>query len=469
MHSIVQQFNITVADFMNYSITKLLDNGADTNIISIMEDAQVLMQTMFIDLIKEILSRVDDSIYETVKASKEFTIKERNRSRTLTTTMGELEIHRRYYQCKETGNYHYLLDEVVGLKPYSRIDGACLIKLIESVKDVNYAKAAKIATPVPISKQTVMNKVHAFEHIPDTLTEPTDLKIVEELIIEVDEDHVAMQDSTNKQMRLATLYTHKEANGTNRVKLCNKHSFTTLHSADAFWQHIDTYCADHFEHTPKVTIIGDGAAWIKQGLDYLPNSRFVLDLFHLNKYIRQLCGNSLISPVYELIRANDKPGFYSYAQKQLINAPERAALIRKAMSYIRNQWDAARIILLDRTIHSSTEAHVSHILSARLSSRPMGWSPKGAENIAKLRVLHDNGESITEYVKSWLLNDEIGKVKDETVERILSAAASTTHIRTKLEPYNTYLPLQAASIPGTESKHNGWLKLYKDGGFQKLM
>lgn len=40
---------------------------------------------------------------------------------------------------------------------------------------------------------------------------------------------------------------------------------------------------------------------------------------------------------------------------------------------------------------SSTEGHVSHVLSSRMSSRPMGWSIKGATKMAKLRAYELNG------------------------------------------------------------------------------
>ena len=40
---------------------------------------------------------------------------------------------------------------------------------------------------------------------------------------------------------------------------------------------------------------------------------------------------------------------------------------------------------------SSTEGHVSHVLSSRMSLRPMGWSIKGATKMAKLRAYELNG------------------------------------------------------------------------------
>jgi len=38
----------------------------------------------------------------------------------------------------------------------------------------------------------------------------------------------------------------------------------------------------------------------------------------------------------------------------------------------------------------SAEGHVSHVLSERLSSRPMGWSQTGADRMSKLRCYERN-------------------------------------------------------------------------------
>ena len=45
---------------------------------------------------------------------------------------------------------------------------------------------------------------------------------------------------------------------------------------------------------------------------------------------------------------------------------------------------------------SSTESHISHILSFRMSSRPMGWSRQGAGKMAELRAYYYNGGDMLE-------------------------------------------------------------------------
>jgi len=42
----------------------------------------------------------------------------------------------------------------------------------------------------------------------------------------------------------------------------------------------------------------------------------------------------------------------------------------------------------------SAEGHVSHILSSRLSSRPMGWSKVGVDQMTRLRVFVANGGNV---------------------------------------------------------------------------
>lgn len=61
---------------------------------------------------------------------------------------------------------------------------------------------------------------------------------------------------------------------------------------------------------------------------------------------------------------------------------------------------------------SSTERHIGHVLSARISSRPMYWSEKRASKLSRLRIYWKNGEKIEELLK--------GPAKEEK-RRCLSA------------------------------------------------
>ena len=73
-----------------------------------------------------------------------------------------------------------------------------------------------------------------------------------------------------------------------------------------------------------------------------------------------------------------------------------------AKEYILSNWTAAKLRLRhqDGVKGSSTEGHVSHVLSSRMSSRPMGWSVTGATKMSQLRAYHLNGGDMLELVRS---------------------------------------------------------------------
>lgn len=59
--------------------------------------------------------------------------------------------------------------------------------------------------------------------------------------------------------------------------------------------------------------------------------------------------------------------------------------------YIQNNWEGIEIYSREACGGSSTEGHVSHVLSSRLSSRPMGWSKAGLKAMSELRAFCSNG------------------------------------------------------------------------------
>ena len=74
--------------------------------------------------------------------------------------------------------------------------------------------------------------------------------------------------------------------------------------------------------------------------------------------------------------------------------------IQEGASYILENWSAAKIRLRYRRIPGcSTEGHVSHVLSKRMSMTPMGWSRKGADRMAKLSAYAWNQKDMLELVR----------------------------------------------------------------------
>lgn len=102
------------------------------------------------------------------------------------------------------------------------------------------------------------------------------------LFIEADEDHVAKQhgrwlpvkDNKSFMSRPIYIYEYKQdVPGTKGI--------------EKMWNEVNdfieaTYNTDELK---RVYISGDGAAWIKSGVKYIPHALFCTDKFHLMKYI----------------------------------------------------------------------------------------------------------------------------------------------------------------------------------------
>ena len=464
MEFILQQVADICTDFFNYSENKIFNEEEMYSYFHLMEDFSTLINGIATMMLEGFFAKLDDKLYERIKEKKRYHVQEKGRERTLATKWGDETIVRRYYKDKVTREYVYLLDALLDLPSHKRIEPYCASEIIRHVTSVSYAKAAEASTPTKLSRQSVKNLVHSLPTPPTTLQTEIEAKSAETLYIEVDEDHVSLQTGKNINMKLATVYTDKVDVGSNRMELVEKHSFAGLETPEEFWMQIDSYLADAYMGSPKVYIIGDGARWIKRGLDVLPNSEFILDRFHLFKYMTKVCGKRSRKEVFASLETNDKARFKAYVETMKEAYPHRMKQIVEGATYIENQWDYAQASLLRPDIRSSTEAHVSHILSARLSSRPLGWSKKGAETIAKLRVLADNNESIQEFVMKAYRGDSFNYFDDVETSKVLSSVKAAARKQWKPYPYITYSSTPRTAIPGVEKKSNGWLQAIKHGG-----
>ncbi|HOV27437.1 MAG TPA: UPF0236 family protein [Pseudobacteroides sp.] len=53
---------------------------------------------------------------------------------------------------------------------------------------------------------------------------------------------------------------------------------------EELWQETYEYIEDNYE-IKTIHLLGDSAQWIKTGLNYLSNTMFVLDKYHMNIYV----------------------------------------------------------------------------------------------------------------------------------------------------------------------------------------
>ena len=107
--------------------------------------------------------------------------------------------------------------------------------------------------------------------------------------------------------------------------------------------------------------------------------------------------------IYTAIRNKTKEDFKEIVSRLEGCLKDESGLkrIKENSDYILENWTAAGLRLKHKEgiKGCSAEGHVSHILSSRMSSRPMGWSIKGMSKMAELRAYYYNGGDMLELVR----------------------------------------------------------------------
>lgn len=364
-------------------------------------DLKKLTDEFILEMMRNYLELLDKSIVEDKvgRKHKGIVIERKNDKRELYTVFGHLRFNRTYFYYKQHQEYCYLLDKVVGLEKYDRISGTVAVNLVEHASQYSYGKSAQNVTGGSISRQTVMKKVRALKEL--KMESPSPKRAVKVLHIDADEDHVALQDGSKAIVPLISIYEGVEKTG-KRNKCLNIHHISSYgKEIEELWLEAADWIYDAYEIDvlERIYIHGDGALWIKEGVKWLPKAKLVLDKYHLNKAILQAIGNQpeRRREVYSAIENSDQNHFRKITSELLAKAVSdgERKRIKDFKRYVLNNWQAITIYKEESCPGSGTEGHISHVLSSRLSSRPMGWSREGLRAMAELRAYSSSGGKIT--------------------------------------------------------------------------
>lgn len=171
--------------------------------------------------------------------------------------------------------------------------------------------------------------------------------------------------------------------GCRRHKLTGKKYFGGLYEGsernEDLWLEVQQYIYDHYDTDclENVYIAGDGAPWITAGCHVLEKSKFVLDKFHLGKYINKATSHLLDSQedakelIYEAINNRDMGEVKRLLQKCSASAEAEGKKneIHECIWYITNNWLGIMVRIDDggAVWGCSAEGQISHVLDERLN------------------------------------------------------------------------------------------------------
>lgn len=363
------------------------------------------------NICQKALETLDEQIKNDPEQRKDWVVERKDDEKTIMSIFGPVTYKRTYYRNKITGEYAYLVDRLAGIEVHARTDLSLKAKVVDLSTEVSYRKAgAQLDNPdqqTAVSGQTVMN---ALRRIPLQTGickgSESEKKKVRYLHVQADEDHVKLQNGKTALAKLVYVSEGYSEQG-RRKALKNVHYISGVYRDneqlyEEVWEYIDgVYDTQYVE---KIFVYGDGAVWIRELCEYLPNSVFLLDRYHINRYVIRATASAphLRSELWDGINRCDINKVKEVLKKAREAATSDSAkkAVLECRRYLIGNWDGicAWKEHSEEVIGCSAEGHVSHVLSARLSSRPMAWSEQGADRMAKLRGMKANGISIQEYI-----------------------------------------------------------------------
>ena len=195
---------------------------------------------------------------------------------------------------------------------------------------------------------------------------------------------------------------------------------------------------------------------MKKGMEML-GAEFVLDEFHIQKYIRKMARlaadggveeerEAAEKKLQEWIQNGNRKKLEEWAAQAGAGLGEKGGKkLMESWKYIKNNWQGIRrrIKQEEGVIGSSTEGHISHVLSARMSSRPMGWSRQGADSLSHIRIYWKNGGDMLELVKQ---QKDGGTGEKQEEERYFSASEILSWEKKHSRANGKYIEALRASI-----------------------
>ena len=336
---------------------------------------------MVTELLTAVYEEVDRELLEDRAGRRQagLAVERRGEPRTILSQLGTITYKRAYYQRKD-GTYCHPVDEIAGVEVYERISGRVSEELVDAAREMSYRKSSRVVTNGAVSSQTVMNKIRRSSH---------KLEIVERvrvpvLHVDADEDHVKLHNGNSTYAPLISVYTGIEKRGKRGICKDVFHISEYGMRSDDLWETALNEMERRYDLSDtKIYLHGDGAAWIKAGLGWLPNCTFVLDRYHVNKALQETVsgmdaqsGSEYRGSLLATLREGNEEKFLTVRKKMLECWPDREESIMEHTDYLLDNFQAIHIWYTDPEARNggATEPHVSNVLSARLSSRPMAWS-----------------------------------------------------------------------------------------------
>lgn len=420
----------SIQHFVKYGIPQLEENQKTfMENPSLLGECAVQVKQIMLELgcqiLSEIVEECNTMLEDSVKRKLHWQIKDRSEKHLLT-SLGSISFTHTRFEHKTTGETAYLLDRILGLSPHARLSEDAKASLLEEAAQSSYEKASQLSGGEGrVSRETVMRHVHRI-HAPSYKKEDSGVKRrVKYLYVEADEDHIALQFHKKKGdikrwkghgdngqiVKLVYVHEGYEETERKRKQLKEVVYFGGLYSGkenEKLWREVKEYIEGRYdrEAIERIYFQSDGGSWMKKGIEMLGGS-YVVDEFHMKKYVKRMIRvtgeEGQEEEVLKYLERGERKKLKEWAEEKGKGLEEKKRKrLEESVGYLEKNWKGIRMRIKreEGVMGSSTESHISHVLSARMSSRPMGWSKEGAGKLSELRIYWKNGRKVEELLRA---------------------------------------------------------------------
>lgn len=338
-----------------------------------------------------------------------------SRARTLITRFGDVVISRRMYRDSE-GEVVFALDEYLGWKPQQQVSVSVSERVLEMVAHMPFRTVCKTVSELTAG---VLSPMTVHRLVRDVGQKAVDEDIERcEAQFERGEDmsegrqradilyteadgvwiHLQREERKRYELKSAIAYGGWRSVGNDRYELVDKRVY--CHGSDrmSFWEGASLEWAKQYDlcRVKLLVVGGDGANWIRSGVDELGESVFQLDGFHLSRACSRGYGKQLGRAIYEAIRAADTSS--AQTMMRMAEAAETKTAVRDRRYVESNvnvgmDWrNRVRGVPSDARALGTMESNGDKLTANRMKKRGMSWTIDGANRMAKVIQLSRNGE-----------------------------------------------------------------------------
>lgn len=375
----------------------------DTNNLPTLKEVEVTLfrelQSHFQDILTQVLEELDVLLMEN-RDHKRLAYHEKQAC-TMDTLFGPVTINRRKYVDRETSERVALLDRTLEFEGSSSLSPFLTEIAVEwavkgpSYRDAKHRLEKLLGYPV-ISHEQIRQQVLQVKAKERTAghTKPKQKDV---LFLEVDGLQASLQQSKKSSHEIKVGIVHegwdKRHPKSSEYELLNKSYVHTLDNGDTFWETFSRELEQLYTMTEETYVIinGDGAPWIRAGVDYFRNARYVYNRYHLKKWIKQALGNRTKAErkrVYQAAEAYDVSAMLAAiaeAEKAETDVEKKQEIttLREFVLEHQTAFQDYRVWLEDKGIDTSdmrpmgaAESNMN-LLSKRLKQSGYSWSLPG--------------------------------------------------------------------------------------------